>query len=188
MSARGRQPVFGVDEPGSRRLPLAPRSRSVGSRAPTTAEDGHSPEAAPEEPAASVAALPSAPADASAVGAGAVDSRAEEALAGSAKAPQTPRRLPARLTLEVGQHEMSQLVRGGKANQVRSSALATRVLEDAVVALKQRGHGDASKQSVQEMLLLALRGLNPDALVGLHKQYRALLQDAREAEAASQLG
>ena len=56
-----------------------------------------------------------------------------------------------------------------------------------LVALKQRGHGDASKQSVQEMLLLALRGLDPQTLVGLHKQYRTLIQDAREADAASQL-
>jgi hypothetical protein len=82
---------------------------------------------------------------------------------------------------------MPLLVRGGKANQVRSSALATRVLEEAVGALKQRGHSDASKQSVQEMLLLALRGLDPETLVGLHKQYRTLIQDAREADATSQL-
>jgi hypothetical protein len=199
MSVRRQQPVFGADEPGSRRLPLAPRSRSVGPRIDREAQDaddgGSSPPTAVADAPrvqdatdAPVTTLPGMTREAPAAGGDDADGHSAQGRADSPTAPRAGRRLPLRLTLDVGNDEMPQLVRGGKANQVRSSALATRVLEDAVVALKQRGHGDASKQSVQEMLLLALRAVDAEALVGLHKQYRGLLQDAREAEAASQLG
>jgi hypothetical protein len=193
MSTRRRQPVFGADEPGSQRLPLAPRSHSVGARA--ARPEGRDVE--PVEPGdPMVIALPASSTDAIVshaegaypVGGEPSPSTAEARIAAAPRTGKAPaRRAAGKLTLEVGDDEVTQLVRSGKANQVRSSMLATRVLEDAVGALKQRGHGDASKQSVQEMLLLALRGLDADALVALHKEYRALLQDAREMEAASHL-
>jgi hypothetical protein len=185
MSARRGEPVFGADDPGSRRLPLAPRSRSVEARAPAPGEVGVEPRVAAEAGEARDATRPTTRST------DAIAGREEAARADTGEATvrtaQSARRGAGKLTLEVGEDEVPQLVRSGKANQVRSSVLATRVLEEAVGALKERGHGDASKQSVQEMLLLALRGVAPDALVALHKQYRTLLQDAREAEAASLL-
>jgi hypothetical protein len=196
MSARRGEPVFGADDPGSRRLPLAPRSRSVEARAPAPGEVGVEPRVASEAGEARDATRPTTRSTDAIAGreeAARADtgegspSTSEARTAATVRTAQSARRGAGKLTLEVGEDEVPQLVRSGKANQVRSSVLATRVLEEAVGALKERGHGDASKQSVQEMLLLALRGVAPDALVALHKQYRTLLQDAREAEAASLL-
>jgi hypothetical protein len=185
VTARRGEPVFGADEPGSRRLPLAPRSRSVGARSPSPASD-HVQRVGVRDGGDPIV-VARAPADDPGV-AGENDAEARRDDATEAQTPAAAtRRVATRLALDVAMDEMPLLVRGGKANQVRSSALATRVLEEAVGALKQRGHGDASKQSVQEMLLLALRGLDAETLVGLHKQYRTLIQDAREADAVSQL-
>src|SRR3954447_5119988 len=131
MTARRGEPVFGADQPGSRRLPLAPRSRSVGARSPSPASDHAEPigvrdgddviivpSASAEDSVAARASDPEAPRD-----------QTNEALQTSAAAT---RRVATRLALDVATDEMPLLVRGGKANQVRSSALATRVLEEAV--------------------------------------------------------